>query len=160
MASLLRRWEIVAGYVLGFGLLALVQSFIVASAGVYWLKLPMLGRFIDLLAVTVLLGLMALTTGLLVSEFANSELQVVQMLQAVVVPQIFLSGFFDLSTAPQWMQTVSALLPLTYAARALRGIMLRGQTLSEVGGDVLVLLGFWLALLAADVYTLRKYRAV
>lgn len=158
MASPIRRWEVVGGYVIGFGVLAFVQSSIIAWAGVYWLNLPMFGRFTDLLAVTLMLGLMALTFGLFVSEFADTELQVIQLIQLVVIPQIFLSGVFDLSTTPQWMQTVSNVLPLTYAARALRSIMIRGQTLYQARVDVFVLGGFTLAFLVADVLTLKKYR--
>lgn len=160
MASPLRRHEIVLGYVLGFGVLALVQSAMVAAAAVYLVGLTMLGAFVNVLLGTVSLGFVALALGLLISEFANTELQVIQMLQLVLVPQIFLSGIFDLSTAPQVLRSISELMPLTYGARVLRDVMLRGHGLAEIGPDLAVLAAFAAVFLVADVLVLRKYRRV
>jgi ABC-2 type transport system permease protein len=158
MATPVRRWQIVLGYCLGFGLFALVQAVIVASASIYWVGFPNFGQFWLVLLVAVSMALVSLTLGLLVSEFADTELQVIQLLQIVVVPQILLSGAFDLSQTPQWMQTLSKLFPVSYGASAMRAVMLRGAGLPEVLPDLEVLWGFLLVFFIADILALKKYR--
>lgn len=158
MATPVRRWQIVLGYTLGFGLFAVLQTTIVAWASIYWVGFPNYGQFWLVLLVAVSMALVSLTLGILVSEFADTELQVVQLMQIVVVPQILLSGMFDLSGTPVWMQTLSSLFPVSYGADAMRAVMLRGATLPEVLPDLVVLWGFLVAFFAADILALKKYR--
>jgi ABC-2 type transport system permease protein len=158
MATPIRRWQVVLGYTLGFGLFALLQSTFVAWASIYWVGFPNFGAFWLVLVVAVSMALVSLTLGLLVSEFAETELQVIQLLQIVVVPQILLSGMFDLSQTPAWMQTLSSLLPVSYGASAMRAVMLRGASFPDVLGDLEVLWGFLVAFFIADILALKKYR--
>jgi ABC-2 type transport system permease protein len=54
-----------------------------------------------------------------------------------------LSGvFYPVAVLPDWLQRVSALLPLTYALNAVRHTVLQGYSLYEVRFDVLALLAF------------------
>jgi ABC-2 type transport system permease protein len=158
MSTPVRRWQIVLGYTLGFGLFTLIQGTIVTWASIYWVGFPNFGEFWLVLLVALSMALVSLTLGILVSEFADTELQVVQLLQIVVVPQILLSGMFDLSQTPQWMQTLSSLFPVSYGADAMRAVMLRGASLPEVLGDLQVLWGFLAVFFIADILALKKYR--
>ena len=76
-----------------------------------------------------------------------------------VVPQILLSGLFDLSSAPGWLQAISACLPLTYGVDALRAIMLRGAGLLQIGFDLAVIWAFVAAFFALAQVGFRKKRA-
>ena len=76
-----------------------------------------------------------------------------------VVPQILLSGLFDLSAAPEWLQAISACLPLTYGVDALRAIMLRGAGLAQVGFDLAIVWGFVVAFFVLASVGFRKKRA-
>ncbi len=160
MATPIRRRELVLGYVQGFGLFSLIQTFIVAWASIYWVGFPNLGPFWLVLVVAESLALISLLLGIFVSEFANGELQVMQLMQIIVIPQILLSGMFDLSQTPAWMQALSRVFPLTYGADAMRAVMLRGADFSSVAGDLAVLWAFAAVLYAANVLALRKYRAI
>ena len=160
MATPIRRWEIVLGYVLGFGVFSLIQTFIVTWAAVYWVGFTNLGNFWLVLAVAESMALVSLTLGILVSEFAHTEFQVIQLLQIIVIPQILLSGMFDLSQTPQWMQTLSKCFPITYGAEAMRSVMLRGWDLAGIGVDLAVLWGFILVFIVLNVFALRKYRRI
>src|SRR4051812_28276332 len=83
LASPLKKWEIVIGYVIGFGLFAMVQSTIITAYSIYVLGMIMEGTFIYVLLITVLLSLTALTLGILLSAFANNELQMMQFIPLV-----------------------------------------------------------------------------
>ncbi len=160
MATPLRRWEVVLGYLLGYVQFAVMQTVIVSWAAIYWVGFPNLGSFWLVILVAVSMAIASLTLGILVSEFANTELQVIQLLQIIVVPQILLSGVFDLSQTPTWMQTLSRAFPITYGAEAMRAVMLRGATFADIGLDLGVLWAFIAGFFVLNVLALKKYRRI
>ena len=95
--------------------------------------------------------------GIFVSTFAKNEFQVVQFIPLLIAPQIFLSGvILPTSQLPGYFQTVSGALPLTYANRALRDIMLRDASLTDVSAEIGILLLFATGMLFAASITVRK----
>lgn len=160
LASPLKKWEIVIGYVIGFGLFAMIQAAIIAAYSIYVLGMLMEGSFIYVLLITVLLSLTALTLGILLSAFANNELQMMQFIPIAVIPQIFFSGLFNLETISEWLKWVTPFTPLYYAANALRNVMVRGMGWDMISQDLLVLLGFSLLFILLNVLALRKYRKI
>jgi len=160
MAMPIRRWELVSGYTLGFGLFVLAQSVIVVLASIYWVGFPNFGSFWLVLVIALSMALVSLLLGILVSEFASTELQMMQLLQIIVIPQILLSGLLDLSQTPQWMQWLSRAFPVTYMTDAMRAVMLRGAAPGDVWFDLLVLWAFIVLLFGANVVALKKYRRI
>jgi ABC-2 type transport system permease protein len=158
LATPLKRWEIVAGYIIGFGLFTTLQAGLIAWFAVDILDMMMEGSFLYVLLITFLLAMTALTLGTLLSAFANNELQMMQFIPLVVVPQIFFSGLFNLDTMTEWLRSLSVVMPLTYGADALREIMIRGNGWSEIAKDVYVLLGFAVLFMILNVVALKKYR--
>jgi ABC-2 type transport system permease protein len=159
MASPLRRTEIVVGYVLGFSLVAIVQSAEVLAFGLIVLGLYNAGQVWLIFGIEVLLALAAVNLGIFLSTFARSEFQAVQFIPLIVSPQVLLSGIIvPVSAEPEWLQVISNVLPLTYAVDALRSVMLKGADLGspQVLLDVAVLLGFALVVVIAAAATLRR----
>ncbi|WP_438433478.1 ABC transporter permease [Gorillibacterium sp. sgz500922] len=160
MASPLRKWEIVAGYILGFGLFTAVQSVIVVIYCVNALGLMMVGSYGYLLLITLLLTLTALSLGILLSSYASNEFQMIQFIPIVIVPQVFFSGLFDLDTMAPWLRWLSTIMPLKYGADALRNIMIRGKGWGSIAVDVYILAGLSLLFMLLNVLALRKHRQV
>lgn len=160
MAMPIRRWELVGGYALGFGLFVLAQSVIVVLASIYWVSFPNFGSIWLVLVIALSMALVSLLLGILVSEFATTELQMMQLLQIIVIPQILLSGLLDLSQTPQWMQWLSRAFPVTYMTDAMRAVMLRGAGPDDVWLDLLVLWALIVLLFGANVVALKKYRRI
>ncbi|MFD2615448.1 ABC transporter permease [Paenibacillus gansuensis] len=158
LSTPLKRSEIVFGYVIGFGIFTSVQASIISWFCIHVLDMWMAGSFGYVLLVTLLLAMVALTLGILLSTFANNELQVVQFIPIVLVPQIFLSGLFSLDTMNSFLQGLSRYFPLTYGAHALKQIMLRGEGWSGIQTDVFVLVGFALAFMLLNIRALKKHR--
>ncbi len=103
LSTPIRKWEIVIGYVLGFGLFTMVQSTIIAWYAIYVLGMLMEGAFWHVLVIILFLAFTALTLGILISSFAQNELQMIQFIPIVVIPQIFFSGLFHLETISEWV---------------------------------------------------------
>jgi ABC-2 type transport system permease protein len=157
MATPLRRPEIVAGYLLGFGLVAIIQAAEVLAFGLLVLGIYNAGSVPLIFGLLLLLSVGAVSLGIFLSTFARSEFQAVQFIPLVVVPQILLSGIIvPVADEPSWLQPISNALPLTYAVDALRDVMLRGSGLAEIGLQVAVLAGFVVVVLAAASATLRR----
>lgn len=160
LASPLRKWEIVMGYVFGFGIFTMIQSTIIAAYAIYVLGMMMEGAFGYVLLITLLLALTALTLGILLSSFAKNELRMIQFIPIIVIPQIFFSGLFNLDTISKWLSWVGPFTPLYYAADALRDIMVRGYGWGAIHMDILALAGFSLLFIIINILALRKYRKI
>lgn len=88
LSTPIRKWELVIGYVAGFGVITFIQSALISAYAIYVLDMMMEGSFFDLLFIILSLAFTALTLGILISTFANNELQMIQFIPIVIVPQL------------------------------------------------------------------------
>ncbi|WP_028987522.1 ABC transporter permease [Thermicanus aegyptius] len=160
LATPIKRWEIVVGYVLGFGIFTTLQATLITWFAVIVLKMMMVGSFWYLLLTVLLLAMTALTLGTFLSAFANTEFQMIQFIPLVIVPQVFFSGLFDLDNMVEWMRKLSVVMPLTYGADALRDVMIRGKGWEAISVDLLILFTLSLFFILANIFALRKHRKI
>lgn len=158
LATPLRRWEMVAGYVLGFGIFTVIQSAIIVMFAIFILDIMMAGSIWYVILITLMLAFTALSLGTLLSAFAKNELQMIQFIPLVVVPQVFFSGLFNIETMAEWLQPLSYIMPLTYGGEAMRDVMIRGGGWPQIYDEVLVLAGFSLLFMTLNVLALKKHR--
>ena len=157
LSTPIRRWEIVAGYVLGFGVITVLQSILISLYVVYVLGVMMAGSIFLVLIITFCTAMLALTLGILISTAANNEFQMIQFIPIVIVPQVFFSGLFQLS--PLW-EAVGKVMPLHYVADALKEVMIKGNGLSVIYGDLLVMISLSLLFMFANTLLLKRYRKI
>jgi ABC-2 type transport system permease protein len=142
-ASPVRRIELVLGYMLGFGFFSMLQAAVLVLFTVYVLQLRYSGTLLSIFIVTLALVLGAVNLGILLSAFAKNELQAIQFIPIVILPQVFLSGLlWPVQDMPGWLQGFARLMPLTYAIDALTSIMVRGQSLESTWLELTVLVAF------------------
>ncbi|WP_102336110.1 ABC transporter permease [Salimicrobium jeotgali] len=158
LATPIQRYELVGGYLLGFGLFTLLQSVLIVLYSVYVLDMYMVGEMWRVLFITMLLALTALSVGTLLSTYAKNEFQMIQFIPLVIVPQLFFSGLFPIEGLSSWVQVLGKLMPLTYGAEALRGIMLRNENLGDLQWQVFMLLMFFAIFTLLNVKALRRHR--
>jgi ABC-2 type transport system permease protein len=158
MVSPLNRVEMVSGYVLGFSLFTLLQSATTLAVVTFGFGVPMVGNPLTALLVVLILGAGALVLGCFFSNFARSEFQVVQFIPLIITPQIVLCGiWWPLQSVPEVIRPLSYILPLTYAADALRAVMLKGAGIADIlYPDLLALGAFFLIFFAAATLMLRR----
>ncbi|OMD37996.1 ABC transporter permease [Paenibacillus odorifer] len=158
LSTPLKRWEIVLGYVCGFGIFTVFQALLISWFSIQILGIMMTGSFGYVMLITLLLSMTALTLGTLLSAFAANELQMIQFIPLIIVPQVFLSGLFPLDTLPLWLQRIGYATPIYYGSEALMNIMIRGKGWNSIALDVYVLIGFSLLFMILNVLALRKHR--
>ena len=94
--------------------------------------------------------------GLAASSLAKTEFQAVQMMPAVLLPQLLLAGLFiPRSQMPRVLEVISDFLPLSYATDAIHELQV-STTAASVWGEVGVLLAFIVGALALATLTLRR----
>ena len=153
----LGKGDLVGGYALAFGLLATIQALIASGFALLVLGLDVAGTAWLLLLVAVVDALLGAALGLFLSAFAATEFQAVQFLPAFVLPQFLLCGLLvPRDQLPEVLRWISDLLPLSYAVDAMQTITSDPDGTAAVLGDVAVVLGFVVALVALGAATLRR----
>lgn len=156
----MNKLDLLVGYAVAFGLVALVQSLLAVSLTVGLLGLDIAGPLWALAVVAVLDAVLGTALGLFVSAFAETEFQAVQFMPALVIPQILLCGLFVArDNLPDVLHWASNVLPLSYAVDAMSGVQSSATLDSGFWGDLSVIVVFVVALLALGAATLRRRTA-
>ena len=159
MATPLRRGELVLGYLMGFSFFALLQALVIIAFTIFVLKVHYAGSFASIFIVEAVLVVGAVSLGLLVSAAARNELQAVQFVPVVLLPQMFLSGLLvPISQLPDYLRPFSAIMPLTYANEALKAVMIKGYALGDplVVRDIGVLVLFGVLMASGAIASIRR----
>lgn len=174
MATPVTRGEVVLGYTLGFGLFATIQVALLLAWVLGTVEIPAIGPLpafavglgvelagSPLLAflVVLLVAVGAVSLGIFLSTFARTELQIVQFIPIVIVPQFLLSGvLFPVSSLPPVLQPLVALMPINYAVNGLRQVFIRAADLGspdlQLDLAVLAVIAVFFALIAS--LTIRR----
>ena len=148
---------IIFGTQLFYMLLETVRSSMIIVAAIMLFGVTVSGNPIDILAIIAVFAMGATGVGMVLSVLTHSQEQYMAVGMLVSMPIMFLSGvFFPIQTMPEVLQVVAQVLPVTYAADALRGVMVKGFTLAQVMPDMLVLLGFALLMLALSIMIFKR----
>ena len=160
LATPVKRSEIVYGYMLSYGIIAIFQTAVVVLAAIWLLDVEVVGNILNVIIVNVVLALVALAFGILLSTLAKSEFQMMQFIPLVIMPQLFFSGIIPLSSMGEWALTVGKFLPLTYSGDAISQIILYGHNLGDILSNLGALMIFLIILTILNIVGLRRYRKV
>jgi ABC-2 type transport system permease protein len=157
LATPANRLEIVMGYIGGLSLFAVIQVAVILLFTVWAIRIHYLGSLWLLLLVVGLLAIVGVSLGILCSTFARNEFQVLQFIPLVIIPQALLGGLiWAIEDMPGYLQPFGYAMPLTYANRALRDVMLKGWGLTEIWPNLLILLVFALIIIGLGALTVRR----
>lgn len=160
MMTPVKRWQVVLGYTLGFGIFAILQSIILLCYTKWILKMPIAGNMVSAGVVMILLSMSAVCIGAFCSIYANNEFQMVQFIPVIIIPQIFFSGLISLHTIPYHLGVLAKIMPVYYACDALNGIIIKGLKLGDLYMQVIALLTFIVLFFILNIIALKKYRRI
>ncbi len=157
MATRLGKLDLIVGYMLAFGLLAIVQALLASGLLLYGFGLVVAGPVWFLVVMALADALLGTALGLFVSAFARTEFQAVQFMPAFVLPQFLIGGLLvPLAQMPSVLESIAYFLPLTYAIDALSRVVSEVILSSESWRDLWVVLGCVLAAVLLGALTLRR----
>jgi ABC-2 type transport system permease protein len=153
----IRSAELMAGKLLPYVGIGLVQVTLVLSVGASLFDVPVNGSLGHLYLAALLFIAATLTLGLVISTFARTQFQAFQLAFFTMLPSILLSGFmFPFDGMPKAAQWIAQVLPLTHFNDLVRGIVLRGAPITDLGRPALKLLAFLVVTLAIATLRFRK----
>ncbi|WP_309678620.1 ABC transporter permease [Polaromonas sp.] len=156
LATPARPLEVMLGKIVPYILIGYVQVSVILLAARLLFNVPMVGSLALLSGVLVLFIAANLAVGFTFSTIARNQLQAMQLTFFFFLPSMLLTGFmFPFRGMPAWAQAIGEVLPLTHFLRIVRGIMLKGNGLVEVSGQLWPIALF---MLVAGVLALMRYR--
>lgn len=157
LVSPISRTGLVVGYILGYGMLAIVQSVVLLFAAVSFLDVSFAHGVVLFVIVELLGALTALGTGVVLSLFATNEFQAIQFIPVVITPQVLLGETFrPVSELPVYLEYPALVMPVTHLVRAMEYVVHGGEA-DEFWLAAGALVGF--ALLAVGLATVVIRRA-
>ena len=140
MSMPVAKLDLLAGYGIAFGLVALLQTVILGR--VARPARARRDRSLLLVVLAILNALLGMALGLFISAFATTEFQAVQFMPAVVLPQLLLCGLFvPRDQMAGWLEAISYALPLTYAYDALACATSSAELGAAFARDVTIVVG-------------------
>ena len=136
---------VIGGKIAAKLLIELVRALILIFMAVLLFNVSIKGGFLQTFIVLVVGALCFVGFGIMLSARTSTQEDYAQISLPFSMPMMFVSGvFYPIETMPWILQKLAYIFPLTYLNDAMRGIMLKGQTLGDVWFDLVVLLGFTL----------------
>lgn len=157
MVTPIRPAEFILGKTLPFFLIGLFDVSLIAAVGTLWFQIPFRGHISVLLTGSILFIVCMLGVGLLISTVSSTQQQAMVTSFFFIMPAIAFSGFgFPISTMPQWMQTLTYLVPLRYFLVVLRGTYLKGVGMEILWPQMAAMAGLGFALLTLSILRFHK----
>jgi ABC-2 type transport system permease protein len=157
IATPMRPIELMIGKLLPYVLVGLIQTTIILGMAVWLFEVPVNGSLVDLYLGASLFIAATLTLGLVISTFASTQFQAMQLGFFTVLPSMLLSGFmFPFDGMPVIVQWIAQLLPLTHFVEILRGVVLRSATLTDLALPMAKLAVFLVAGVTLAALRFRK----
>jgi ABC-2 type transport system permease protein len=154
----LARWEIIAGKLVPYALIGLLDVLLVLAVARLWFEVPLLGSRLLLLGTSIIYLMTTLGLGLFVSTISQTQQQA--MMTATfffLMPMLYLSGFiFPIENMPRVIQWITFAIPLRYFITIVRGIFLKGVGVEVLWPHILALFGWGVGILALAVARSRK----
>lgn len=125
LAAPVSRNGLVLGYMLGFGVIATIQTVVLLGAVVFFLNVEF-EHSVGLVLLVALLGAFtALGIGIVLSLFAENEFQVQQFMPLVIAPQAILGEVFvPVDHLPWYLEYPARAMPVTYIIRGMEYVVL------------------------------------
>lgn len=143
MVAPIKRLGIILGKTLAQTVRGLLQGTLILILAIVLFGVVIHGNILLIFALLFLGVFSFVGLGVVITSFAKDQETAMMMMMTLMFPMMFLSGvFFPIQQMPWYMQTISNALPLTYAATALRKVMVLGADLSAISLEVTVLIGF------------------
>jgi len=157
----LRRWELIVGKLLPYGLIAMVDVLLVVAVAVGWFQIPLRGSLVLLLSMSLIYVLSTLALGLFISTISETQQQAMMTSTFFfLTPMIYLSGFiFPIENMPAIIQRATYLIPLRFFLVIVRGIFLKGIGLELLWPQAAALAGWGAGMLTLAVLRSRKRMA-
>jgi len=140
----LKVWQYFLSTMIGQAIIGLASLAVMFAVAIFVFHLQVVGNYFELALFLIMGIVMILGIGLALGGWAKNERQAAPLSNIIVFPMMFLSGtFFPRFLMPEWLQNISAFLPLTPVVDGIRLIATEGKHLVDILPQV-GLIGIWM----------------
>lgn len=151
------KLDFIFGYAIAFSFVGFLQSLLASFVTLGVLEVGVKGGALPILLVATLAAFLGTALGLLVSAFARSEFQAVQLVMPILMPQVLLCGLFIARhKMADWLQTISDFFPLTYSVEAMQQVAIQPEWTATLTRDLLIVFGAGILALVLGSVTIRR----
>jgi ABC-2 type transport system permease protein len=157
MVAPINRLSIIIGKTLAQTARGLLQGVIILVLASVLFGVSIQGNILLVFAL-LLLGVFSFVgLGVVLTSFAKDQETAMMVMMTLMFPMMFLSGvFFPVQQMPWYMQDISKALPLTYAADALRKVMVLGAGIPQITTELSVLMVFGVVMIGIAVPVFKR----
>jgi ABC-2 type transport system permease protein len=157
MVAPINRLSIILGKTLGQTARGLIQGVLILVLSVGLFGVVIQGSIVLVFGL-LLLGVFSFVgLGIVITSVAKDQETAQMMMMTLMFPMMFLSGvFFPIQQMPWYMQTISKMLPLTYASQALRKVMVLGAGIPAISAELTILIVFGVVMTAIALPVFRR----
>ena len=138
-------------------LIAFLDTVEILVVGVLLFGIPVNGSVPLLLTLAGLFLASSLGIGLFISTISNTQQEAMMSAMFIMLPSIFLSGFFfPLAAMPAWLQAISYVIPLRYFLIIVRSIILKGVGAEALWPEIIALSIFAVVIMGSAAVRFRK----
>jgi ABC-type multidrug transport system permease subunit len=139
---------IITGTLLFYIIFELLRSSFLILISILLFNIKIEGSLLAIGFILIIYAGISTALGMILSSIVKTEQQFMAIAMPFTMPTIFLSGaFFPLQAMPKFMQVLAQFMPVTYGGDALRGVMIKGFSLSLVAYPVAILFAFFALML-------------
>ncbi len=157
MVAPVNRLSILLGKTLAQTIRGLIQGVIILGLAIGIFGVAIQGSILLVFAL-LLLGVFSFVgLGIVITSFTKDQETAQMLMMTLMFPMMFLSGvFFPIQQMPWYMQTISQFLPLTYAADALRKVMVLGAGIPQISNELIILIAFGIVMIAIALPVFKR----
>jgi len=153
----MQTWELLLSKILPYVVIGYIQVIVSIFIGITVFKMPFLGSILLFLSLTIFYVVANLSLGIMISTFAQNQMQALQLSVFIILPAVLLSGFvFPIEAIPAGFRLIGECFPITYYIRLSRQIILKGSGFEYVWRDTLSLCIYIAVMFTSSIVMFKK----
>ena len=153
----IKSYELIIGKVVPYAIIGFIDVILIIIAARLVFHISIVGSILFLFLITAFFLLTTLGLGLFISTISRTQQQAMMTTFFFFIPALILSGFFfPIANMPKGIQYVTYLNPLRYFITVIRGIILKGNSISILWPQTVILLVFGLLVITTSSLRFKK----
>ena len=152
----IRPWQVIVATALNRVFVSILTVAVMFIVGLLFFDFNMRGDYLSFIAFSIIGTISLFGFGMAIAGWARDANQAAPLSNLISFPMMFLSGvFFPTFLMPEWLQAITAFIPLTPVVEGLRLILTEGSTLFELGPQLAVIGGWTVVIYIIAFKTFR-----
>lgn len=151
-----RASQLIGGMVLAFLVLSFAAVAVMTAMAVFGFNLQMYGSWLDFSIFIVIASMLMIALGVMVGGWAKNTTQADIYGQIIFIGSLAFSGLWvPRALMPEWLQDITAFLPLTPLIEGLGRIVTEGVSITSLGFQLTVIGGWFVVAFVVGIKTFR-----